>query len=78
MDAPVTQALWQAVMGENPSEFVSPNRPVEQVSFEDAGRFLAAINGRVEGLGLRLPSEAEWGTCLPGRDRDGDLGDSAR
>ena len=34
-DAPCTQALWQAVMGENPSRFVSADRPVEQVSWID-------------------------------------------
>jgi len=59
-DTPCTQALWQAVMGENPSEFKSPTRPVEQVSFEDVQRFLDTLNGLVPGLGLILPSEAQW------------------
>ena len=31
-DTPCTQALWEAMMGENPSEFKSPDRPVEKVS----------------------------------------------
>ncbi len=59
-DTPVTQALWAAVMGENPSRFKSPDRPVEQVSWEDAQTFLERINGRVPGLDLCLPSEAQW------------------
>ncbi len=59
-DVPVTQALWQAVMGDNPSRFVSPDRPVEQVSWEDCGRFLERLNGLAPELDARLPSEAEW------------------
>ena len=59
-DTPCTQALWQAVMGENPSRFRSPDRPVEQVSWNDAQTFLERINGLVPGLGLSLPSEAQW------------------
>jgi len=55
-----TQALWQAVMGENPSRFEGAERPVEQVSWDDAQRFIAALNDRVPGLGLGLPSEAQW------------------
>ncbi len=56
----VTQALYQAVMGENPARFEGADRPVEQVSWNDAQAFLAAVNERLPGLGLRLPSEAEW------------------
>ncbi|SDF11115.1 formylglycine-generating enzyme family protein [Rhodospira trueperi] len=59
-DTPCTQALWQAVMGDNPSEFKSPDRPVEQVSWDDAQTFLLRINERVPGLDLILPSEAQW------------------
>jgi formylglycine-generating enzyme required for sulfatase activity len=59
-DTPCTQALWQAVMGENPSRFKSPTRPVEQVSFEDVRGFLDKLNGLVPDLGLTLPSEAQW------------------
>jgi len=59
-ETPCTQALWHAVMGENPSRFVSPLRPVEGVSWDDVHRFLAVLNERVEGLGARLPTEAEW------------------
>ena len=59
-DTPCTQALWEAVMGENPSRFRSPTRPVEQVSYEDVQTFLQELNARVEGLNLSLPSEAQW------------------
>lgn len=59
-DAPCTQALWQAVMGENPSRFQSPTRPVENVSWHDVQDFLARINARIPGLDLVLPSEAQW------------------
>ena len=59
-DTPVTQALWQAVMGGNPSKFAGSTRPVERVSFEDAKRFIAQLNAHVPGLDLGLPSEAQW------------------
>jgi formylglycine-generating enzyme required for sulfatase activity len=59
-DTPCTQALWEAVMGRNPSRFRSPKRPVENVSWEDSQKFLEAINGRIDGLELVLPSEAQW------------------
>ncbi len=59
-DAPVTQALWTAVMGENPSRFKSPDRPVETVSWDDCQRFLAKLNVLAPGLLPRLPTEAEW------------------
>ncbi len=55
----VTQALWRAVTGESPSEFSGPDRPVEQVSWDDVQAFL----GQLEALGLDgfcLPTEAEW------------------
>jgi formylglycine-generating enzyme required for sulfatase activity len=59
-DTPCTQALWEAVMSENPSRFKSPTRPVETVSFEDVRPFLTLLNARVPGLNLTLPSEAQW------------------
>ncbi|MCP4407942.1 MAG: formylglycine-generating enzyme family protein [Gammaproteobacteria bacterium] len=59
-DTPVTQALWEAVMGNNPSEFKSPQRPVENVSWHEAQDFIERINDRITGLSLVLPSEAQW------------------
>lgn len=59
-ETPCTQALWRAVMGENPSAFVSPDRPVEQVSWDDCQIFVERINRLMPGFGARLPTEAEW------------------
>jgi formylglycine-generating enzyme required for sulfatase activity len=60
-DTPCTQALWAAVMGENPSRFKSPRRPVERVSFEDVRQFLGRLNDLAPGaVELSLPSEVQW------------------
>jgi formylglycine-generating enzyme required for sulfatase activity len=59
---PVTQALWEKVMGNNPSYFKGKNRPVEQVSWNDiTEEFLPKLN-KITNLGgkFRLPTEAEW------------------
>ena len=55
----VTQALWQAVMGSNPSEFKGFNHPVESVNWEACQEFLSRLN-RITGEHFRLPTEAEW------------------
>ena len=70
----VTQALWLAVMGENPSYFSSNNdynendervfeddlnRPVEHVSRRDCEMFIEKLN-ELTGRHFRIPSEAEW------------------
>ena len=56
----VTQALWQHVMGENPSDNKSNSRnPVEQVSWDDCQRFISRLN-QMTGQRFRLPTEAEW------------------
>jgi len=59
-DTPVTQALWQTVMGANPSRFNSPQRPVESVSWDEAQQFLQTINQAYPELQLVLPSETQW------------------
>lgn len=59
-DTAVTQALWEAVMGNNPSLFKGENRPVEQVSWEDAQAFISKMNGMKPELKLQLPTEAQW------------------
>ena len=55
----VTQALWKAVMGNNPSVFEGDNLPVESVSYEDVKTFITKLNGKT-GKKFRLPTEAEW------------------
>jgi formylglycine-generating enzyme required for sulfatase activity len=62
----VTQALWLAVMGSNPSHF-SPaygydenlNRPVERVTWNACQVFISRLN-ELTGMTFRLPTEAEW------------------
>ncbi len=55
----VTQELWKAVMGNNPSYFEGDNLPVEQVSYEDVKTFITKLNQKT-GKTFRLPTEAEW------------------
>ena len=55
----VTQALWQAVMGSNPSGFKGDSRPVESASWVDCLEFISRLNG-ITGNQFRLPTEAEW------------------
>ncbi len=55
----VTQELWRAVMGDNPSYFHGTYFPVERVSWEDCQAFIAALN-ELTGQKFRLPTEAEW------------------
>ena len=55
----VTQKLWKAVMGSNPSDFKGDNLPVENVSWDDVQEFLRKLNA-MTGKNYRLPTEAEW------------------
>ena len=55
----VTQELWKAVMGSNPSKFKGDNLPVECVSWDDVQEFLRKLNA-MTGKRYRLPTEAEW------------------
>ena len=56
----VTQELWSAVMGSNPSGFTgNMQRPVEQVSWNDCQAFISKLN-ELTGEAFRLPTEAQW------------------
>ena len=55
----VTQALWQAVMGNNPSNSKGDNLPVEKVSWNNCQKFISKLN-KLTGKSFRLPTEAEW------------------
>jgi formylglycine-generating enzyme required for sulfatase activity len=61
----VTQALWQAVMGKNPSKFKGDDRPVEKVSWYDCQNFVEKLNA-MTGANFRLPTEAEWENAAMG------------
>jgi len=60
MTTPVTQALWEFVMGGNPSHFKGPVRPVEEVSWDDAQGFISKLNEMFGVTCFRLPTDAEW------------------
>jgi len=71
-DTACTQALWKAVMGDNPAFFTeNENNPVEQVSWDDVQSFIKQVNILIPGLGVQLPTEAQWeyacraGTATP-------------
>jgi len=74
---PVTQAQWQAVMGNNPSYFNSPQNPVERVSWDDCQDFCRELS-KLTGKKYRLPSEAEWEyACRSGTTTRYSFGDDA-
>ncbi|MFN0202297.1 MAG: formylglycine-generating enzyme family protein, partial [Bacteroidia bacterium] len=55
----VTQALWTAVMGNNPSYFKGDKLPIEQVSWNEVQDFIRKLNS-MTGKTYKLPSEAQW------------------
>ena len=56
---PVTQKLWKAVMGNNPSRYVGDDLPVHNVTWEEVQMFIQRLN-QLTGKHYRLPTEAEW------------------
>ena len=64
----VTQAVWKAVMGENPSKFKGDNLPVECVSWNEAQQFAMRLS-QMTGRRFRLPSEAEWEYAARGGEK---------
>lgn len=61
-DSECTQQQWQVVTNSNPSYFTAGglSLPVEQVSWNQVQTFIATLNAAVPGVGVRLPTEAEW------------------
>jgi formylglycine-generating enzyme required for sulfatase activity len=58
----VTQALWTAVMGDNPSHHKGNDQfPVENVSWDDCQKFIKKLNALhlIQGT-FSLPTEAQW------------------
>ena len=70
----VTQELWTAVMGYNPSEhnewqnFINPQGPVGKMSWDECMEFISRLN-EMTGLTFRLPTEAEWEFAARGGNR---------
>jgi hypothetical protein len=64
----VTQELWEAVMGNNPSKFKGKNKPVEKVSYYECLHFIKKLN-EMTGYTFRLPTKAEWEFAARGGDR---------
>lgn len=55
----ITQEQWGAIMGNNPSEFKSSNKPVENISWENALEFVSRLSELLN-LSVTLPTEAQW------------------
>ena len=66
----VTQALWKAMVWDNPSIFKGDQRPVESVSWYDCQLFIQRLNAKT-GKKFRLPTEAEWEYAARGGDSGG-------
>ncbi|WP_293056691.1 bifunctional serine/threonine-protein kinase/formylglycine-generating enzyme family protein [Okeania sp. SIO2B3] len=56
---PITQNQYQAIMGENPSNFKGGNRPVEKATWHNATEFCQRLSEKT-GKIYRLPSESQW------------------
>lgn len=68
----VTQALWEAVMGDNPSETKNDDLPVDGVSWYDCQEFIEQINS-ITGMHFSLPTEAQWEFAARGGQKSRDF-----
>ncbi len=55
----VTQELWEAVMGDNPSTDMNLEYPISSITYDDCLAFIEKLNS-LTGKRFRLPTEAEW------------------
>ncbi len=77
-DTPVTQELWEAVMGKNPSRFQGARRPLESVSWDYCQDFVKRMGEKLDGLSVSLPTEAQWEyACRAGTDTLYSFGDDS-
>lgn len=60
---PVSQALWESVMGSNPSSEINAEAPVDMVSYKDCGKFLSKLS-KLAGIPFSLPTEAQWENAI--------------
>ena len=76
-EGPQHLAVWEAVIGSNPSNFKDdPQNPVEQVSWDEVDEFLKKVGERLPGVKAELPTEAEWEyACRAGTDTAFSWGD---
>ena len=65
----VTQALWESVMGSNPSYYIGDDRPVEHVSWNDCQEFISKLN-QMTGRTFCLPTEAQWEYAARGGNKN--------
>ncbi|MBP3693597.1 MAG: SUMF1/EgtB/PvdO family nonheme iron enzyme, partial [Thermoguttaceae bacterium] len=77
LETEVTQAMWESVMGNNPSYFKGAQNPVEQVSWTDCDSFCKKLSSKL-GVEVSLPTEAQWEyACRAGTTTAYSFGSSA-
>ncbi|MCL2005404.1 MAG: formylglycine-generating enzyme family protein [Planctomycetaceae bacterium] len=55
LETEVTQAMWESVMGNNPSHFKGEKLPVETVSWNDCQEFITKLNAKLKSGGRQSP-----------------------